>query len=46
MKGSGSFNLRSRGKRDPYKLPISLGILMGMVWVPLTIRGSHYWGGP
>ena len=20
------------GKRDPYKLPISLGILMGIVW--------------
>ena len=29
--------------RDPH---ILLGILMGIVWVPLSIRGSHYWGVP
>ncbi len=27
------------GKRDPYKLPHTTPI-----WVPLTIRGSYYWG--
>ena len=29
-----------------HTIPISLGILMGIVWVPLTIRGSHVLGGP
>ena len=24
----------------------SYGSGMGIVWVPLTIRGSHYWGVP
>ena len=38
-------------KRDPYlpiPLPCSNGTLngMGIVWVPLTIRGSHVLGGP
>ena len=30
-----------------HTIPISLGILMGVVWEEygkLTIRGSHYWG--
>ena len=37
------------GKRDPYYSHIfrdSYGSGMGIVWVPLTIRGSHYWGVP
>ena len=36
------------GKRDPYYSHIfldSYGSGMGIVWVPLTIRGSHVLGG-
>ncbi len=28
-------------KGDSHTIPIFLGILMGIVWVPLTLRGSH-----
>ncbi len=37
------------GKRDPYyshTTPVRIPKDMGMVWVPLTIRGSHVLGGP
>ena len=37
------------GKRDPYYFhttPIRIPKDMGIIWVPLTIRGSHVLGGP